>query len=389
MPSISSPSTIHIDAARLRANFRAVQATAQAEVIAVIKADAYGHGAELCAPVLREAGARWLGVTGVEEGARVRHALGEAETHILSMCGMLPEDADAMVAHALTPVLWTVAQVQGMEAAAHSAGKRAGVVLEVDAGMARQGVAPEDVATIAAQIAAAQSLECVGIMAHLPSAERAGDATTLRAQEVFAKALAEAHEAGLRPAFVHLANTSAVDEGSTSAWVAAQAALYGAQPAVRTGLALYGYALPVEGAGAHLHDALAPVMTWTARVVDVRDVAAGATVGYGATFTAPHAMRLALLPVGYADGFRREASSGLGNGWVCFLNAERAPVIGRVVGRVSMNLIVVDVTSIAGVGVGDQAVLLGPGVSAEDHARWAGTIAYDILCGVRGRRVLS
>jgi len=123
---------------------------------------------------------------------------------------------------------------------------------------------------------------------------------------------------------------------------------------------------------------LSPVLCWKTRVIGVREVAAGATVGYGATFVAAQPMRLALLPVGYADGFRRAASSGIGNGWV-MIAGRRAPVVGRV----SMNLTVVDISGIEDVHEGMDVVLLGEGVTAEDHARWSGTIAYDILCGIR------
>jgi alanine racemase len=118
-------------------------------------------------------------------------------------------------------------------------------------------------------------------------------------------------------------------------------------------------------------------------VAGLRELAAGATVGYGATFTASHPMRLALLPVGYADGFRREASSSDGHGWV-MIAARRAPVVGRV----SMNLTTVDVTAIPEAALGSEVVLLGEGVTAEDHARWCGTIAYEILCGIRAHFVM-
>ncbi|HLI76700.1 MAG TPA: alanine racemase C-terminal domain-containing protein, partial [Acidobacteriaceae bacterium] len=114
------------------------------------------------------------------------------------------------------------------------------------------------------------------------------------------------------------------------------------------------------------------------------DLVPGETVGYGATFTAAVPMRVALLPVGYADGFRREASSGLGSGWVV-IDGQRAPVLGRV----SMNLTVVDVTAhTAPSAIGDEATLLGPGVTAHDHAAWCGTIPYEILCAMRGHRRL-
>jgi alanine racemase len=185
--------------------------------------------------------------------------------------------------------------------------------------------------------------------------------------------------ARLAPLFIHMGNTSALDEGSTMPWISAVAASFGARAMVRTGLSIYGDALPVEGSStAALHPQLRPVLTWKTRVIGLREVPAGTTVGYGATFTASHTMRLALLPVGYADGFRREASSGIGNGWVR-IAGQRAAVVGRV----SMNLTVVDVTGFP-VRMGEEVVLLGEGVTADDHALWCETISYEILCGVRG-----
>jgi len=149
---------------------------------------------------------------------------------------------------------------------------------------------------------------------------------------------------------------------------------------VRTGIGLYGYCLPVEGAKALVLPELRPVMTWKTRVIGVREVQAGDTVGYNAIFTAAHPMRLALLPVGYADGLRRELSGadGAPGGWV-MVRGRRAMIMGRV----SMNLTIVDVTEIPGVTVGDEAVLLGDGITADDHARLAHTIAYEIVCGMR------
>ena len=149
---------------------------------------------------------------------------------------------------------------------------------------------------------------------------------------------------------------------------------------VRSGLALYGYTLPIAGDGpAHLRPRLEPVLTWIARVLSVRDLALGATVGYNATFTAEAPMRVALLPVGYADGLRRELSSknGKPRGWVV-LHGARAPILGRI----SMNLTVVDVTRILAVRAGDRAIVLGPGIDADEHARLAHTISYEILCGI-------
>ena len=379
-------SWIEISSAKLAENFRAVQTVAggEVEVLPVIKADAYGHGATICAPVLVEAGAKWLGVDDVAEGAAIREASSRSDTRLLVMCGMELADAPAMVAHGLTPVVWTPEHVTAIERAARAAGHRVSVHLEIETGMGRQGVAPgEDLTRTLEHLADSQWVNCEGIMTHLCCSESAGAEITERQRERFASALDQATAAGLRPEFVHLGNTSAVDEGSTMAWIRDTAKSLGARAMVRTGFAIYGHCLEIEGTHAHagvLTPELSPVLCWKTRIIGLREVTAGATVGYGATFVAAQPMRLALLPVGYADGFRRAASSGIGNGWV-MIAGQRAPVVGRV----SMNLTVVDVSGIENVHEGMDAVLLGEGVTAEDHARWSGTIAYDILCGIRAR----
>jgi alanine racemase len=378
---------VEISGARLVENFRATRAVAGADVetLAVIKADGYGHSATICASVLAKAGARWLGVTDAEEGAEVREALGEGGTRILVMRGGELGDAAALVANGLTPVMWTAEHVSALEKAARAAGQRVCMHLEVDTGMTRQGAAVgAALRAVLERLAGSRWVSCEGVMTHLCCSEVAGAKTTAAAQKLFADALTEVAAAGLKPDFVHIGNTSAVDEGSTMQWVRQQAKALGARAMVRTGLALYGYCLPIEGDGEpRLQPKVKPVLTWKACVLGVRDVEAGTAVGYGATFVAKQKMRLALLGAGYADGFRREASSGLGDGWV-MIGGKRAAVVGRV----SMNLTVVDVSDIEGVAEGVEGVLLGEGVSAEDHARWAGTIPYEILCGIRGTRLL-
>jgi alanine racemase len=381
---------MEISGQRLAGNLRAVQAVAGdgVEVLAVVKANGYGHDAAVVAKVLVEAGGGWLGVNDVEEGTRVRAVC--PEVRVLVMCAMEVQDAPALVESGLTPVVWRAAQVQAMEAAAKAAGKRVAVHVEVDTGMSRQGVAPgPELAQLLETLAGSQWVECEGLMSHLCCSEIVEARTTAEQQRRFAGALQQARSSGVRLKWVHLGNTSAVDEGSTSSWVREQAARVGAQAMVRTGLAIYGHCLPVEGGAgdgvdgaALLLPELQPVETWKSRVVDLREIEVGTTVGYGASFVAEVPMRLALLPVGYADGFRREASSGVGDGWVMIAGRK-----ARVVGRVSMNLTTVDVTGME-VAVGDEVVLLGEGVSAENHARWCETIAYEILCGVKARAVL-
>jgi alanine racemase len=389
-------SWIEISGARLVENLRTVQAVAGAavETLAVVKANGYGHDASLVAKALVGGGARWLGVTDLEEGTLVRNALGQGGTRILVMCGMDLGDAPGLVANGLTPVVWTPEHVGAMDRAARAAGQRVSVHLEIDTGMSRQGAAPGDeLAKVLERLAGSRWLACEGVMSHLACAESAADtpgaAVTAAQRQRFAAALEQVTAAGIRPELLHLANTSAVDEGSLMKWVRDTAKKMGAKVMVRTGLALYGDALELEGAAdgkkvdgkkklGALGPRLKPALTWKTLIVGLREVAAGATVGYGATFTATAPMRLALLPVGYADGLRREASYGLGNGWVRIAGNQAA-----VVGRVSMNLTVVDVTALPKVAMGQEVVLLGEGVTADDHARWCGTIPYEILCGIK------
>ncbi len=400
-----------MSAERLAANFRAVQAAApRSEILAVIKADAYGHGAEGCALALAAAGARWFGVTDLEEGVRVRQTLREsgwaaADKHVVVMSGFEREDAAAIVRAGLTPVVWAAEHVAALQRAATEAGEHVPVHLEIDTGMARQGApAGVELAAVLDALRASGRVRCEGVFSHLSSSEIVGAAETARQRVLLDEALEQIFEAELIPEWMHVGNSSAIDEGSTASWMRERAETVGAAALVRPGLALYGYSLPLVGLGSVLSDEfgrdapkaqagrrsgqlrgdLQPVATWKTRVIGVREIAAGDTVGYGATFVAEKPTRLALLPVGYADGFRREASSGVGDGWVRIAGRRAA-----VVGRVSMNLTVVDVTEFApAIGVGDEVVLLGEGVTAEDHARWCGTIAYEILCGMRGHRRL-
>lgn len=395
-------SWVEISEERLAANYRRLSAAAGSgtSVLAVVKANAYGHGAALCAPTLTRAGADWLGVTDAAEGVAVRAALRaagigrEEQPRVLVMCGMLAEDAETIVRHALTPVVWTRKQMEWLTEAVERRGSPAlGVHVEIDSGMARQGVVTgEELRSVLGWIGCQQKLVLDGVMTHFASAEVVGSEQTRMQQERFEDAMREVAETGLRPVWVHAGNSSTIDnEGDAEAgsigWLRRVAAGAGARAMVRSGLGLYGYALPIEcqdgvdcGALHRVRKGLLPVMTWKARVIGVREVSAGDTVGYNGTFVAERRMRLALVSVGYADGLRRElsASNKVSGGWM-LVRKRRAAIVGRV----SMNLTVVDVSEIDGVAIGDEVVLLGDGVTAEDHARLARTIAYEIVCGVR------
>ncbi len=396
---LSGKSWIDVSQAALESNLSALRCvvgvglaeeSVRPALLAVIKANAYGHGAAACAPVLARAGAEWLGVTDAAEGAAVRGALDAAgilpsgQPRILVMCGLEAADVPLLVRHRLTPVVWFREQLSWLAAHADVRDPLA-LHVEIDTGMARQGARPgQELATLLDALRGTPQLKLDGVMTHFVSAEIAEAELTRLQQQRFEQAVEQFRAAGHRPAWLHAGNTSTLDEARLLPWLAAQAKAVGAHLLARTGLALYGYALPLEGGSPRLAAALTPVGAWRSRVVALRDLAPGETVGYNATFTAAKPMRAALLPVGYADGLRRELSGTAAQpgGWV-MLRGQRAPILGRI----SMNLTTVDVTDIPAVSLGDEATLLGPGVTAEDHARLAHTISYEILCGLRARSV--
>jgi alanine racemase len=405
-------SWVEVSERRLAANYKVLSAAAGdgTTVLAVVKANAYGHGAAVCAPVLAHAGAEWLGMADAAEGCAVRKALTTAgietlrQPAILVMCGALAEDADTIVQQRLAAVVWERQQMENLAAAAtrRGSGLPVPVHIEIDTGMARQGVAPgEELHALLRWLKEQRGLQLDGVMTHFASAEVARSPQTLQQREQFEQAIAAVVATDLHPAWVHAGNSSLIDNQcldeslyESFSWLREMANRVGARPMVRSGIALYGYCLPICGAAvdagatpnsgvssrSRVHTDLQPVMTWKTRVIALRDIQAGAAVGYNATFTAPRPMRLALLPIGYSDGLRRELSSSNAKpgGWM-MLHGQRAAIIGRV----SMNLTVVDVSQISGVAVGDEVVVLGDGVTADDHAHLAHTISYEILCGVR------
>lgn len=387
-------SWVEVSERRLAGNYRLLAEAAGGDtaVLAVVKANAYGHGAAVCAPVLVRAGAEWLGVTDVAEGAAVKAALEAAgvarreQPGILVMSGLLREDAEELIRWGLTPVVWLREQMEWLvEATGRLGTGPVAVHVEIDTGMARQGVAVGvELEELVGWVRGEPGIRVDGAMTHFASSEVADSAQTATQRGRFEEAIGVVGAAGLRPSWVHAGNSSTVDnqgEGRNLAWLRGLAASMGARSMVRAGIALYGYCLAIEGEGlSKVRQELQPVMTWKTRVIGVREVDAGETVGYNGIFCAPRAMRLALLPVGYADGLRRElsASNTRAGGWA-MVQGQRAPIVGRV----SMNLTIVDVSGIAGVALGDEVVVLGDGVTADDHARLAATISYEIVCGVR------
>jgi len=388
------PTWAEVSRSRLIHNYSVLRRLAgpETELLCVVKANAYGHGLAECARTLAGEGASWFGVTCVEEGVALRHELPEAG--ILVMSGIRGDgmvrysrsdlfvasgEAAAVLEHDLTPVVWEPRHLVELETAAKRLRAAPGdcpIHLEVDTGMSRQGVRPQDLEPLLERLGAGSPLRLQAAMTHFHTPGNA----ELRAGQVreFVTAVETIVGAGLRPQF--LSAGSSAGALHADAELAGLVKRSGAQLMVRAGISLYGYAPdaehPTEGGGA-----LQPVLSWKTRVVSVREIPAGATVGYDATFRAQRPSRIALLPVGYADGLNRLLSN---QGWVV-VRGQRAPVAGRI----SMDHTTVDITDVAGVEVGDEVVLAGEQggekVTAEEMARLTGTIAYEVLCGIAAR----
>ena len=389
------PVWAEVSASALRHNLQVLRETAgaAAPVLAVIKADAYGHGAAACAPVLAGAGAAWLGVTSVDEGARVRRALAilpqGMQPRVLVMCGLWPGEEAMCLDRGLTPVVWEPYHLDLLEAEAKRRNTPPGSVavhVEIDTGMARQGVPAGDLLRrLLARFTPASPLRMEGVLTHMASAECAADAQNELQWSSFGEALRQAAEAGVRPRLVHVGNTSGIDSGAVAQRLHTLAEGCGAAAMTRAGMGVYGYALEMHGATAVAEPLLRPALAWKTRVVSVREIAAGATVGYNATFVARRPMRLALLPVGYADGLRRALSSSNlpaePAGGAVWIRDTRCPVVGRV----SMDLTTVDVSALPGLAIGEEVQLLGPAIPAGEHAALAATSVYEVLCGISDR----
>lgn len=384
-----------ISRSRLVGNFERLRALAQStpgadacELLAVVKANAYGHGLSLCAQVLMRAGAEWLGVTSAKEGVLVRGLCPQAR--ILVMRGLLAGEADMVLDANLVPTIWDRQHLRLLAETARARKFMAGQItahLEVDTGMSRQGIAWScaDIATFLDDVRSVPALRIDGIYTHFASPEMLDCEQNAQQMNRFEQVVEQIAAAGIRPGWLHAGNSSCVLSQQLAAPLASLAAKIHARYMIRPGIALYGYACPFTGEqtnnAENLRNALQPVLAWKTAIASLRIVEAGTCVGYDATFIATKKMRLALLPVGYADGLNRKLSN---RGHV-LVRGVAAPIIGRV----SMDLTVIDVSDVSEAIIGDEVVLLGEQgtlrVTADDHARWAQTIPYEVLCAIGAR----
>jgi alanine racemase len=365
-------------------------------ILGVVKANAYGHGMSDCAQLLHGAGAQWLGVTSVEEALRARAVCPGA--NILIMSGIWDGEADVVVEYRLTPIVWESFHLDLLEAEARRQGmppRSIGVHLEIDTGMSRQGVSLHTSALkeILMRFHAGSALRLDGIATHFSAPEVLDGDETDKQRSRFDSTLHSIAAAGLRPSWIHAGNSATILRGEQLAPLLQAANRIGAQLMLRPGLSLYGYAPRLSHAGKVAAPTglpapnLSPVLEWKTRVVSLRSIDTGEAAGYNSTFRAYRPTRLALLPLGYADGLRRLLS----NRGSVLIRGHHAPIAGRV----SMDQTIVDITGIPEVQIGDEVVIIGHqsrggqqgeiSISAWDIADLEETIPYEVLCAISTR----
>lgn len=337
-----------ISLAALTQNYRNIQSVVGpgVAVAAVVKANAYGHGAVPVSLALVDAGATWLAVSNAAEGIELRRS--GVCARILVMGGVLPFERGDVLDAKLTPVVHSLEELRQWE----ERGATFEVHMKVDTGMARLGMR-EDPSKIAAAIAALRWIHVEGLMSHFASPDDPiqSEAQLARFETVLRL---------VKPEVVHFASSFAIADRLKGSWLTL----------VRPGIALYGYAPVCD---------VKRVLTWKATVVGVKDLPRGETIGYGARYRAERDMRTAVIAAGYADGLPRL----LTNHGQIEISGRLAPIVGAV----SMDLTTIDVSDCPDVRIGDEATIIGDAITAEDIARTAGTISYEILTGI-GNRVI-
>jgi len=365
--SCCRPTRVEIDLAALRHNFLEVrnQVGPACEILAVVKADAYGHGVAGVAPALAAAGAEQFAVALAQEGVELRR-LGLRQP-IVVMGGVFAGEEEEVLAFDLTPVVYDLETARRLDGAARAAGRTISYHLKVDTGMGRLGFPAAAVPETLPRLAELTGLQMVGVMSHYALADEPERTFTGEQWMVFRRVEAQLAAAGFTPAYRHIANSAAIYSRE----------LEGCN-LVRPGISLYG---GLTGPAFEGRVGQRPVMRLVSAVAQLKEVPAGTGISYGHRFVAKRPSRLAAVPIGYADGYNRLLS----NRGEVLINGRRAPVAGTV----CMDWILVDVTDLADVQVGTEVTLLGPdGADAITAAEWAekiGTITYEVFCQISKR----
>jgi alanine racemase len=362
------PVWAEVDLAAVRENVRVLRAAvAPARVLAVVKADGYGHGSVRVARAAIEAGAVGLGVALVEEGVTLRDA--GIDAPILVLSEPVPDAAATVVAFGLTPVVYTAAGIEALAkaVAASAAEQPLPVHLKVDTGMHRIGVAEREAPHLARLVVAHAELRLAGVCTHFAVSDEPDNPYTNEQLERFDRVLTAIRAEGIDPGVVHTANTA-----GALAFPAARCDM------VRAGIGIYGVAPAPELSGVV---PLRPALAVKARVSYVKPVAAGERVSYGLRYALPRDAHIATVPIGYGDGVPRNLA---GHGGEVLVHGRRCPIAGTV----TMDQLMVDIGDLP-VERGDEVVLLGrqgaEEITADEWAKRLGTIAYEIVCGIGPR----
>lgn len=367
---IQRPTWAEINLENLAYNFHSVKSFVGEKIkyMAIVKADAYGHGAVECARKLEREGIDWFGVALPEEGLELRNA--GITKLILCLGGFWNGQENLLLNHQLTPVIYQIEKADQFNRAAKSAGMVADIHVKIDTGMGRIGIRFDEVQDFVQKLKEFNNLRVEGIMTHFAAADnlRENDFTELQIER-FYQAVKIFEENGFRPIYKDLANSpgAVAHENSRANLVRLGGVLYG----------LGGDVLPKEIEKPELK----PVLSLRTKITHLKKVPKGETLGYSRTFRTEKDSLIATIPIGYQDGYCRSLT-----------NIGRAIVNGKfakIVGRVSMDWTILDVTDIPDVKLDDEVILIGENnnlqISAEELAEKTGTISYEITCGISRR----
>lgn len=361
------PTFCSIDLEALRWNFRQIKQKVgpQVRVLSMVKANAYGHGALAVAQTLANEGSDAFGVATVEEAVELRQAT--IRQPIIVVAGAYVEQCRQFLEYGLTPVIHDLKTLKSFEAAVKRQSATLAIHLEIDTGMGRTGFLAAEVNHWTAELRKLKALRIEGVFSHFSDAETANEAYSENQLRNFESVIASLRNAGVTPSRVHMAKSAALLTIPGSHF-----------SMVRPGLALYGV-YPSPQLAKEI--SLKPVLSWNTRILQLKRVASGTSLGYGRTFVTKRESLIATLPVGYADGYQRIFSDRA----AVLVRGRRAPVAGRI----SMDLTTIDVTDIDEVQQGDEVTLLGRQgdvtISADEMASWANTISYEILTSIGAR----
>ena len=366
-PPKGRPTYCVIDLAALCWNFQQVKKSVGpgVKILSVVKANAYGHGARQVAKTLAQAGSDGFGVATVEEGIELRNS--GIRSPILVLTAIYVEQLGQLLQHKLTPAVSDLATLRGLERLLRKRSRSLNFHLKVDTGMGRLGLLHSEIKSWLPELSRFKALKFEGLFSQLSHAEDERGEHTRTQIEAFRRLVERLEKAGFNPPSVHLANSAALIAKAGTHFTM-----------VRPGLMLYGlYPAPKMARQVELK----PVLSWRTRVLQVKRLPVGSSIGYGQTFVTARESSIATLPVGYADGYHRLLS----NRGAALVRGKRAPIVGRI----SMDLTMVDVTDIAKVSQGDEVILLGrqgdDAISADEIAGWAETISYEIVTSISAR----